>query len=132
MAEEVREELNLPTGYFIVPLGNAQVMQQTMKSLTWALVLGFVVAYMILGVQFNSFVHPFTVLMAVPFGVTGAVATLWYCGDTLNLMSMIGLVLLAGLVKKNSIVLVDFANQVRTGGVCGHEVDRSSSQARSQ
>lgn len=126
LAEEVREELNLPTSYFIVPLGNAQVMQQTMKSLTWALILGFVVAYMILGVQFNSFVHPFTVLMAVPFGVTGAVATLWYCGDTLNLMSMIGLVLLAGLVKKNSIVLVDFANQVRTGGVCGHEIDEAA------
>ena len=72
MAEEVREEMNLPSGYFIVPLGNAQVMQQTMKSLWSALVLGFIVAYMILGVQFNSFVHPFTVLMAVPFGVTGA------------------------------------------------------------
>jgi len=57
-----------------------------------------VVAYMILGVQFNSFVHPFTVLMAVPFGVTGALATLYFCGDTLNLMSMIGMVLLAGLL----------------------------------
>lgn len=123
IADEVRDELGLNTNYFIVPLGNAQVMQQTMKSLWWALILGFIVAYMILGVQFNSFVHPFTVLMAVPFGVTGAVGTLWLGGDTLNLMSMIGLVLLAGLVKKNSIVLVDFANQVRTGGVCGHEMD---------
>lgn len=128
LAEEVRIELNLPTSYFILPLGNAQVMQATMRSLTWALILGFVVAYMILGVQFNSFVHPFTVLMAVPFGVTGAVATLWYGGDTLNLMSMIGLVLLAGLVKKNSIVLVDFANQVRTGGVCGHEITEVKSE----
>jgi multidrug efflux pump subunit AcrB len=121
IAEEVREELNLPGSYFILPMGNAQVMHQTMRSLWWALALGFIVAYMILGVQFNSFVHPFTVLMAVPFGVTGAVVTLWWGGDTLNLMSMIGLVLLAGLVKKNSIVLVDFANQVRAGGVCGHE-----------
>jgi multidrug efflux pump subunit AcrB len=123
IAEEVREEQGLNTNFFIVPLGNAQVMQQTMKSLWWALILGFIVAYMILGVQFNSFVHPFTVLMAVPFGVTGAVGTLWLGGDTLNLMSMIGLVLLAGLVKKNSIVLVDFANQVRTGGACGHELE---------
>lgn len=132
LAEEVREELKLPSSYFIVPLGNAQVMQQTMKSLWWALVLGFVVAYMILGVQFNSFVHPFTVLMAVPFGVTGAVGTLWYCGDTLNLMSMIGLVLLAGLVKKNSIVLVDFANQVRTGGACGHELENGNGHAENE
>jgi len=129
LAEQVREEMNLPTSYSILPLGNAQVMQQTMQSLWWALLLGFAVSYMILGVQFNSFVHPFTVLMAVPFGVTGAVATLWWGGDTLNLMSMIGLVLLAGLVKKNSIVLVDFANQVRTGGACGHEDDQDSRMA---
>ncbi|HMO34679.1 MAG TPA: efflux RND transporter permease subunit, partial [Gemmatales bacterium] len=123
IAEEVRSELGLNSNFYIVPLGNAKVMQQTISSLWWALILGFIVAYMILGVQFNSFVHPFTVLMAVPFGVTGALGTLWLCGDTLNLMSMIGLVLLAGLVKKNSIVLVDFANQVRTGGACGHELD---------
>ena len=71
---------------------------------------------MILGVQFNSFVHPFTVLLAVPFGVTGALATLWLCGDTLNMMSMIGMVLLAGLVKKNSIILVDYTNQLRARG----------------
>jgi multidrug efflux pump subunit AcrB len=126
IADEVRDEMNLPTSYAIMPKGNAQVMQQTMLSLWWALGLGFIVSYMILGVQFNSFVHPFTVLMAVPFGVTGAVATLWFSGDTLNLMSMIGLVLLAGLVKKNSIVLVDFANQVRTGGACGHEGDQDA------
>jgi HAE1 family hydrophobic/amphiphilic exporter-1 len=72
---------------------------------------------MILGVQFNSFVHPFTVLLAVPFGVTGALATLWAMGDTLNMMSMIGMILLAGLVKKNSIILVDFANHLRRDGM---------------
>src|SRR5260370_5241839 len=92
-------------------------MQQTVDSLKWALVLGFVVAYMILGVQFNSCVHPFTVLIAVPFGVTGDLATLWLANDTLNLMSMIGMVLLAGLVKKNSIILVDYTNQLRAQGM---------------
>ena len=117
IADEVREEMSLPPSYRIVPLGNAQAMQQTIDSLWWALTLGFVVAYMILGVQFNSFVHPFTVLSAVPFGVTGALATLWLTGDTLNLMSMIGMVLLAGLVKKNSIILVDYTNQLRARGL---------------
>src|SRR5262249_52932695 len=106
-----------PSSYTLVRLGNAQAMQETIDSLWWALALGFVVAYMILGVQFNSFVHPFTVLMAVPFGVTGALATLWGMGDTLNLMSMIGMVLLAGLVKKNSIILVDYTNQLRAQGM---------------
>jgi multidrug efflux pump subunit AcrB len=117
IAEEVRDEMELPPSYRIVQLGNAQAMQQTLDSLWWALGLGFVVAFMILGVQFNSFVHPFTVLMAVPFGVTGALATLWVMNDTLNLMSMIGMVLLAGLVKKNSIILVDYTNQLRAHGM---------------
>src|SRR3954452_22067398 len=72
---------------------------------------------MILGVQFNSFIHPLTVLIAVPFGVTGALAVLWAAGDTLNIMSMIGMVLLGGLVKKNSIILVDYTNQLRREGM---------------
>ncbi len=116
IAEELREERGLPASYRIVPLGNAQAMQETLDSLWTALALGFVVAFMILGVQFNSFVHPFTVLMAVPFGVTGALATLWFFGDRLNFMSMIGMILLAGLVKKNSIILVDYTNHLRAEG----------------
>jgi HAE1 family hydrophobic/amphiphilic exporter-1 len=91
-------------------------MEDTLNSMWAALGLGFIVAYMILGVQFNSFVHPLTVLLAVPFGVTGALFVLWLFGDTLNLMSMIGMVLLAGLVKKNSIILVDYTNQLRQQG----------------
>jgi multidrug efflux pump subunit AcrB len=113
IADEVREEMELPTSYRIIQLGNAQAMQETLDSMWWALALGFLIAWMILGIQFNSFVHPFTVLMAVPFGVTGAVASLWAFDHTLNLLSMIGLVLLAGLVKKNSIILVDYTNQLR-------------------
>jgi multidrug efflux pump len=116
LAHAVRDELELPPTYRIVQLGNAQAMHETLDSMWWALALGFVLAYLILGAQFNSFVHPFTVLLAVPFGVTGALAMLWAAGDTLNLMSMIGMVLLAGLVKKNSIILVDYANQLRAQG----------------
>jgi HAE1 family hydrophobic/amphiphilic exporter-1 len=117
IAEEEREAMDLPPSYRIVPMGNAQAMNETLDSMWAALALGFVVAYMILGVQFNSFVHPLTVLLAVPFGVTGALFVLWVCGDTLNLMSMLGMVLLAGLVKKNSIILVDYTNQLRAQGL---------------
>jgi HAE1 family hydrophobic/amphiphilic exporter-1 len=81
-----------------------------------ALALGFIASYMILGIQFNSLVHPLTVLVAVPFGVTGALSVLWFSGDTLNLMSMIGMVLLAGLVMKNSIILVDVIRERRRAG----------------
>src|SRR5204862_5682380 len=117
IAEGVRAEMGLPEAYRIVQLGNAQAMQQTLDSLWYCLALGVVMGAMNLGVQFNSFVHPFTVLIAVPFGVTGALATLWWMGDTLNIMSMIGMVLLAGLVKKNSIILVDYTNQLRAQGM---------------
>ncbi len=101
----------------IVELGNAQAMRETISSLVFALLMGILIAYMILGVQFNSFVHPFTVLMAMPFAVTGALVTLWLTHDTLNMMSLIGLILLMGLVKKNSIILVDYTNQLRGEGM---------------
>ena len=113
IARQTRTDLGLPESYRIVQLGNAQAMQHTLESMWGALVLGFVASYMILGIQFNSLVHPLTVLVAVPFGVTGALAVLWMSGDTLNLMSMIGMVLLAGLVMKNSIILVDVIRERR-------------------
>jgi multidrug efflux pump subunit AcrB len=105
-----------PADFTVVDLGNAQAMHETMRSLVFALVLGIIIAYMILGVQFNSFIHPFTVLLAMPFAVTGALLTLWLTNDTLNMMSMIGLILLMGLVKKNSIILVDYTNKLREEG----------------
>ncbi len=116
IARQTRTDLGLPESYRIVQLGNAQAMQQTLDSMWGALVLGFIASYMILGIQFNSLVHPLTVLVAVPFGVTGALAVLWLSGDTLNLMSMIGMVLLAGLVMKNSIILVDVIRERRNAG----------------
>ncbi len=72
---------------------------------------------MILGTQFNSFIHPFTVLLALPFSVTGAFLFLFLTHNTLNLYSMIGLILLMGIVKKNSILLVDFTNVRRKQGM---------------
>jgi HAE1 family hydrophobic/amphiphilic exporter-1 len=111
----------MPEDAIIVELGNAKAMQDTMNSLIFALVLGIIIAYMILGVQFNSFIHPFTVILAMPFAVTGALVTLWLTGDTLNMMSMIGLILLMGLVKKNSIILVDYTNQLRLQGMSVEE-----------
>lgn len=87
------------------------------KDLIFALILGVVVAYMVLGSQFNSYIHPFTVLLALPFSVSGAFFALWITGSSLNLFSMIGLLLLMGIVKKNSIMLVEFANQEREKGL---------------
>jgi HAE1 family hydrophobic/amphiphilic exporter-1 len=81
------------------------------------LALGILIAYMILGAQFNSFIDPVTVLMALPFSFSGAFLGLWLAGQTINMYSMIGLILLMGIVKKNSILLVDFTNQRRLEGL---------------
>ncbi len=107
----------LPADYRIVLSGSAQTQQESFQSLLFALWLGVLVAYMILASQFNSFAHPVTVLLALPFSVTGALLGLWLCGYTLNLYSMIGLILLMGIVKKNSILLVDYANQLHGTGL---------------
>jgi hydrophobe/amphiphile efflux-1 (HAE1) family protein len=106
----------LPEGYRAVLSGSAQTYQESFGSLLQALALGFIVAYMVLGAQFNSFIHPFTVLLALPFSVTGAFLALKVTGISLNIYSMIGLLLLMGLVKKNSILLVEFTNERRKEG----------------
>jgi HAE1 family hydrophobic/amphiphilic exporter-1 len=103
----------LPEGYRVFLSGGAQTFRETFSSLTFALWLGVIVSYMVLASQFNSFVHPFAVLLSLPFSLSGAFVALWLTGQSLNLYSLIGLVLLMGIVKKNSILLVEFANQKR-------------------
>ena len=107
----------LPEGYSLILAGSAQAFEESFRSLLFALVLGFAVAYMILASQFNSFSHPIVVLLALPFSISGALIALYLGGQSLNIYSMIGLILLMGIAKKNSIILVDFTNQLRAQGV---------------
>jgi HAE1 family hydrophobic/amphiphilic exporter-1 len=106
----------LPDDYHIVFTGNSQAFQESFQSLIIALVLGILIAYMVLGSQFNSFIHPATVLLALPFSVIGAFAALLIFDISLNIYSMIGILLLMGIVKKNSILLVEFTNHYRHQG----------------
>ena len=85
--------------------------------MTFAFGLAMVLLYMVLASQFDSFLQPFIVMLAQPLAIIGGVAALWATGQTLNIYSMIGLVLLIGLVAKNSILLVDLTNQRRAGGM---------------
>jgi hydrophobe/amphiphile efflux-1 (HAE1) family protein len=107
----------LPEGVKLGFSGTAETFQEAFMGLFLALALGVVVAYMILGAQFNSFIHPVLVLIALPFSITGAVLALVIGNQSLNMFSMIGLVLLMGIVKKNSILLVDFTNERRRQGL---------------
>jgi len=107
----------LPEGDRIVFSGSTQTFKESFQSLLFALWLGILVAYMVLASQFNSYLHPVTVLLALPFSVSGAFVALWLGHQSLNVYSYIGLILLMGIVKKNSILLVEFTNQLREEGL---------------
>ncbi len=102
-----------PPGYRVVLGGQSSQFGDAMTSLVFALLIGILVAYMVLASQFNSFLHPVTVLTILPLSIAGAMFALFIANKTLNIFSMIGLLLLMGIVKKNSIILVDYANEVR-------------------
>jgi HAE1 family hydrophobic/amphiphilic exporter-1 len=115
-AEKIAKSV-LPQGYRIVFSGSAQTFKESFSSLALAFWLGILIAYMVLASQFNSYLHPFSVLLALPFSISGAFIALWMFGLSLNIYSIIGLILLMGIVKKNSILLVDFTNQQREDGL---------------
>jgi hydrophobe/amphiphile efflux-1 (HAE1) family protein len=115
-ARQIAREI-LPAGYSFSLEGTSAGLSDSFRSLRTALLMGILVAYMILAVQFNSFIHPISILMALPFSVTGALLTLWITGTSLNLFSYIGLIVLMGIAKKNSILLVEFTNHTRREGI---------------
>jgi multidrug efflux pump len=105
-----------PPGTEIALSGESRELEESGNALFFAFALAIIVVFMVLAAQFESLVHPFTVLLAVPLAVTGALVTLYLAGSTLNLYSQIGMILLIGLVTKNSILLVEYANQLRARG----------------
>jgi multidrug efflux pump subunit AcrB len=112
---------HLPLGYRAVLGGASVTFRESMQSLLFALWMGIAIAYMILASQFNSFLHPVTVLSILPLSIIGAVLALLLAHQSLNIFSMIGLLLLMGIVKKNSIILVDYAGQFREQGLDARE-----------
>jgi HAE1 family hydrophobic/amphiphilic exporter-1 len=103
----------LPELYFMSQSGSSKTFRESFESLIFALILGLIVAYMVLASQFNSFLDPVTILMALPFSFSGAFFALLLTGQSINMYSMIGVLLLMGIVKKNSILLIEFTNTVR-------------------
>lgn len=105
-----------PVGAHVVLGGASVAFRESMSGLLFAFLMGVAIAYMVLASQFNSFLHPITVITILPLSAAGAVGALWAFGFSLNIFSMIGLLLLMGIVKKNSIILVDYANRMRAEG----------------
>jgi len=136
---EVREIADrvLPEGVTLEVAGEAEAMLESVSQFGLMLTLSVLVIYMVLAAQFESFLHPLTVMLALPLAMVGALGGLWFAGTvlgmqgmTLNLFSMIGIVLLMGLVTKNSILLVDYANHLRGEGLDKVEAMRRAAPVR--
>jgi multidrug efflux pump len=106
----------LPAGSTIDLAGESREFRESGSALYFAFALALVFVFMVLAAQFESLLHPFTVLLAVPLAVTGALAALWVARSTLNVYSQVGMILLIGLVSKNSILLVTYANDLHEKG----------------
>ena len=107
----------LPTGYQVKFIGQAEEFGKTSRYMIFTFVLALTLLYMVLASQFNSFLQPVIVMLAQPLAIVGGVAALWLTNQTINIYSIIGLILLIGLVAKNSILLVDLTNQRRSEGL---------------
>ena len=125
-----KDVLPVGKGYKAVFSGDSEQFYASGNALLFAYLLAIVAVYLVLAAQFESFLHPVTILVAVALSFTGALVTLMAVGGTLNLFSQIGLVMLVGLVTKNSILIVEFANQLRERGMEAREAVFESSRIR--
>jgi HAE1 family hydrophobic/amphiphilic exporter-1 len=113
---EVLAKKYIPAGYSYSFFGQAEAFRESFQYLIMALLQAIVIVYMVLAMQFNSFLHPLTVMLALPLSTVGAFGALYVTGDTVSIISMIGMITLTALVVKNSILLVDYTNTLRERG----------------
>jgi HAE1 family hydrophobic/amphiphilic exporter-1 len=118
--DDIKSQLKhrqFPAGYSVTFTGASEDMNESFDSIYSALILAVVFIYLILASQFASFTHPLAIMLSLPLSLIGVVVILLLTGDTLNIMSMIGLILLMGLVTKNAILLIDYTKRLRRDGM---------------
>ncbi len=115
--ERAAAALKLAPGYDVMPGGDSEELKKMFSNMLQTLTLAVIFIYLILASQFGSFFHPFAIMLSLPLSLVGVALGLLATGDSLNIMSMIGLIMLMGLVTKNAILLVDFTNQARARGL---------------
>jgi HAE1 family hydrophobic/amphiphilic exporter-1 len=114
-------EVQLPVGTTAFLSGQSEEMQDSFRSMQFVLVLAIFLVYLVMASQFESLVHPFVILLTIPLAITGAIWALWLTGTTVNVVAYIGLIMLAGIVVNQSIVLIDAVNQARERGLSKHD-----------
>ncbi|MFK0090537.1 multidrug efflux RND transporter permease subunit [Pseudomonas sp. NPDC090755] len=120
--ERTQRELGMPDSIIGTFQGAAQAFQSSLSSQPWLILAALVAVYIILGVLYESFVHPLTIISTLPSAGLGALALLWLTGQDFSIMGLIGIVLLIGIVKKNGILLIDFAlDAQRTQGLSAEQ-----------
>jgi len=119
--EAAAAAMKLPPGYDVMPGGDSEELKKMFRNMLQTLFLAVIFIYLILASQFGSFFHPFAIMLSLPLSLVGVAVALLSTGDSLNIMSMIGLIMLMGLVTKNAILLVDFTNQARARGTPRNE-----------
>ncbi len=122
--------MDLPEGFSFEITGQNKEMEVSLNSLQLALLLAIFMVYIVMASQFESFIHPLVILFTVPFGLIGVVLILWVLGIPMNIMVFLGLIMLAGIVVNNAIVLVDYINQLRNKGMKKREAIIEAGKAR--
>lgn len=120
VANEIRaavSDIELPANCSITVSGEEEKRQESMNSLMFALALSIILVYMVMASQFESLLHPFTILLTIPVALVGAIILFWLTGTTINIMGVIGIVMLSGIAVNNAIILIDRINQLRATGM---------------
>ncbi len=124
------KEVGLPPGYSYRFSGQVKILEETTWNLLLAMLLASIFMYMVLAAQFESFSHPFIIMLTLPLSIPFALLSLWITGRTLSLWSALGMFLLLGIVKKNGILQVDYTNRLRAGGMPVREAILEANRVR--
>jgi len=133
IAQKIKSQLDdieLPPNYSINVLGDEMRRKDSMKSLTFSLILSIILVYMVMASQFESLLHPFTILLTIPLAVVGTIATFYWLQMPFSIMAVIGIIMLVGIAVNDAIILVDRINQLKRGGLDKYEAIVQAGQQR--
>ncbi|MDH5500665.1 MAG: efflux RND transporter permease subunit, partial [Gammaproteobacteria bacterium] len=128
--QSIIDRTGMPSGIVAMVAGQNEEMEESFRSMQFALALAIFLVYLVMASQFESLIHPFVILFTIPLALVGAILALFITGTTINVVAFIGVIMLAGIVVNNAIILVDLINQLRSKGVDKTEAILEAGRAR--